>query len=146
MERDFTYIDDVTEGVVRIMNKVPTENAAWKSEKPDPGTSKAPYRIYNIGNNRPVKLMDFIAAIEEALGQKAVKEFLPLQLGDVAKTYADVDDLIRDVGFKPSTSINSGIRKFVEWYLAYYKIRALSPICPHLSHFVQRRQTEQPNE
>ncbi|PJC73909.1 MAG: capsular biosynthesis protein CpsI [Syntrophobacterales bacterium CG_4_8_14_3_um_filter_49_14] len=146
MERDFTYIDDVTEGVVRIMDKVPTENAAWKSEKPDPGTSKAPYRIYNIGNNRPVKLMDFIAAIEEALGQKAVKEFLPLQLGDVAKTYADVDDLIRDVGFKPSTSINSGIRKFVEWYLAYYKIRALSPICPHLSHFVQRRQTEQPNE
>jgi UDP-glucuronate 4-epimerase len=121
MQRDFTYIDDIIEGVVRVMDKIPVPDPDWKGEDPDPGTSPSPYRLFNIGNNNPVELMDFIEAIERALGKNAVKEFLPLQPGDVPATYADVDDLIEVVGFKPETSIFKGIEKFVEWYIDYYK-------------------------
>ena len=120
MQRDFTYIDDIIEGVVRIMARPAEPNAAWRSEHPDPGTSYAPYRIYNIGNNNPVELLEFIAVIENALGRKARKEFMALQAGDVPATYADVDDLIEDVGFKPQTPIADGIQRFIEWYRAYY--------------------------
>jgi UDP-glucuronate 4-epimerase len=120
MQRDFTYIDDIIEGVVRVMDKIPVPDPDWKGEDPDPGTSPSPYRLFNIGNNNPVELMDFIEAIERALGKDAVKEFLPLQPGDVPATYADVDDLIEEVGFKPETSIFEGIEKFIEWYLDYY--------------------------
>ncbi len=121
MQRDFTYIDDIIEGVVRVMDKIPVPDPDWKGEDPDPGTSPSPYRLFNIGNNNPVELMDFIEAIERALGKNAVKEFLPLQPGDVPATYADVDDLIEVVGFKPETSIFKGIEKFIEWYIDYYK-------------------------
>jgi UDP-glucuronate 4-epimerase len=120
MQRDFTYVDDIIEGVVRVMDKIPEPNPDWKGETPDPGTSPSPYRLFNIGNNNPVELMDFIEAIESALGKNAKKEFLPLQPGDVPATYADVDDLIESVGFKPETSIFKGIEKFIEWYLDYY--------------------------
>lgn len=122
MERDFTYIDDIIEGVVRVMNNPPAANEDWDRLNPDPGTSYAPFKVYNIGNNKPVQLMEFIETIERKLGKVAKKEFLPLQAGDVPKTYADVDDLIRDVGFKPDTSIDEGIEKFVEWYREYYGI------------------------
>ncbi len=101
MQRDFTYIDDIIEGVVRVTDKIPVPDPDWKGDAPDPGTSPSPYRLFNIGNNNPVELMDFIEAIERALGKDAVKEFLPLQLGDVPETYADVDDLIEGVVFKP---------------------------------------------
>ena len=120
MERDFTYIDDIIEGVVRVISNPPEPNADFDRSNPDPGSSCAPYKVYNIGNNTPVKLMDFIETLEKHLGKKAKKEFLPLQAGDVPKTYADVDDLIKDVGFKPNTSIDEGIGKFVEWYREYY--------------------------
>lgn len=123
MKRDFTYIDDIIEGVVRLIDKIPEPNPNWSGDKPDPGTSYAPYRLYNIGNNQPVELMRFIETIERALGKEAVKEFLPLQAGDVPQTYADVDDLMRDVGFKPSTTIEEGIAKFVEWYKDYYGVK-----------------------
>lgn len=119
MERDFTYIDDIVEGIVRIMNHLPKPNSKW-SDNPDASSRNAPYNIYNIGSNTPVKLMDFIAAIENKLGVKAKKEYLPLQSGDVLQTYADIDDLIKDVGYKPSTSIEEGIRKFIDWYKDYY--------------------------
>lgn len=122
MERDFTYIDDIVEGVIRVMKKVPKSNKHWSSKNPDPGTSFCPYKIYNIGNNTPVKLTKFINVLEHCLGKKAKKKFLPLQPGDVPKTYADVDDLVKDVGFKPATPIEVGIKKFVEWYKEYYKI------------------------
>ncbi|MCQ1528265.1 NAD-dependent epimerase [Lutispora saccharofermentans] len=121
MKRDFTYIDDIVEGVVSLLNKPPKPNKEWNMHMADPGTSSAPYRIYNIGNNRPVDLMEFIETIEEKIGKKAKKEFLPLQDGDVPMTYAEVDDLIKDVGFKPETNINIGIGKFVEWYKEYYQ-------------------------
>lgn len=120
MERDFTYIDDIIEGMVRLLEKIPSPNPEWTGGTPDPGTSPCRYRIYNIGNNNPVPLMDFVEAIELALGKKAVKEFLPLQPGDVPATYADVNDLVEEVGFKPKTSITEGIEKFIEWYLDYY--------------------------
>jgi UDP-glucuronate 4-epimerase len=120
MKRDFTYIDDIVEGVVRVMKTRPDPNPAWSGDSPDPGTSYARYKIYNIGNNQPVELLDFIGAIESALGKTAIKNFMDLQPGDVPATYADVDDLIRDVGFKPETSIAEGIGKFVEWYKDYY--------------------------
>lgn len=120
MRRDFTYIDDIVEGVVRVMNKAPTPNPNWSGDKPDPATSYAPYKVYNIGNNNPVELLKFIEVLEECLGKKAVKNLLPIQTGDVPATYADVDDLISDVGFKPSTSIEQGIEKFVKWYQTYY--------------------------
>jgi UDP-glucuronate 4-epimerase len=122
MKRDFTYIDDIVEGVVRVMRNRPDPDPRWRGDDPDPGTSYAPYRIYNIGNNKPVELLDFIAAIEAALGKQAIKNFMPMQPGDVPATYADVDDLISDVGFKPDTPIDEGIEKFVQWYKRYYAI------------------------
>lgn len=119
MKRDFTYIDDIVEGVVRLLNNPPKENSEWDKVAADPGTSNAPYKVYNIGNNKPVELMEFIGAIEEKIGKVAIKEYLPLQDGDVPMTYADVDNLIEDVGFRPDTSINLGIGKFVDWYKEY---------------------------
>jgi len=116
MKRDFTYIDDIIEGIVRVMELIPEPNTNWSGDSPDPGTSFASYKIYNIGNNNPVELMRFIEAIEDTLGMKAEKNLLPIQPGDVPATFADVDDLIKDVGFKPATPIEEGIRKFVEWY------------------------------
>jgi UDP-glucuronate 4-epimerase len=121
MKRDFTYVDDIVEGITRLVPTIPTPNASWSGLKPDPATSFAPYRLYNIGNNKPVELLHFIGVIEEKLGKKAVKNLLPLQEGDVPETFADVDDLIRDVGFKPATSIEEGIGKFIDWYKQYYK-------------------------
>jgi len=120
MKRDFTYIDDIIEGVVRLLNNPPKENKSWDKQAADPGTSCAPYKLYNIGNNNPVELMEFIETIEQKIGKKANKLYLPMQEGDVPETYADVDDLIRDIGFKPSTSISKGIDEFVEWYKMYY--------------------------
>lgn len=122
MRRDFTYIDDIVEGVVRVINAVPKPNPKWSGDAPDPGTSYKPYRIFNIGNNNPVELTQFIAAIENALGKKAEKELMDIQPGDVAETYANIDDLYNAVGFKPETSIEQGIEKFIEWYRSYYKI------------------------
>ncbi|MFO7988640.1 MAG: NAD-dependent epimerase [Thermodesulfobacteriota bacterium] len=122
MQRDFTYIDDIVEGVVRVMDRIPQANPDWSSDRPDPSSSCVPYRLYNIGNNQPVALMDFITAIETALGKKAIIEFLPLQPGDVPATYADLSDLMADTGFKPSTPVPEGIQKFVDWYRAYYGI------------------------
>lgn len=122
MKRDFTYIDDIIEGVVRVMAKRPDPDPQWSGDDPDPGTSYAPYRIYNIGNNRPEQLMRFIAELEEVLGKEAKKEFLDLQPGDVPATCADIDDLYDAVGFKPVTPIETGIRRFVEWYRDYYGV------------------------
>ena len=122
MQRDFTYIDDIVEGVIRVADKVAEADPGWSGDLPDPGTSPAPYRIYNIGNNNPVELMRFIEVLEEALGKKAKKNLLPIQPGDVPATYADVDDLMRDVGFKPSIPIEEGVRRFVEWYKGYYRL------------------------
>jgi len=120
MTRDFTYIDDIIEGVARIMKKIPEPDPKWSGNNPDPGTSYAKYRIYNIGNNNPVELIKFIEAIEDTLGKKAEKEFLDLQPGDVVSTYADVDDLMKDVGFRPQTPLETGIKRFVKWYTEYY--------------------------
>jgi len=118
--RDFTYIDDIVEGVVRVLDTIATPDREWSSDEPDPGTSSAPYRLYNIGNNRPVELMKYIATLEECLGRKAELNLLPLQPGDVPDTYADVEDLVRDVGYRPQTPIEEGVRRFVEWYRTYY--------------------------
>ncbi len=126
MQRDFTYIDDIIEGVVRVMANLPQPNPEWSGNHPDPGTSYAPYKIYNIGNNNPVELMTFVKAIEEALGITAEKEFLDLQAGDVPATYADVEDLMQDVGFKPATPIKVGIERFVAWYRDYYENKTLT--------------------
>jgi UDP-glucuronate 4-epimerase len=120
MKRDFTYIDDIVEGVVRVIDRVPVPDPSWTGDAPDSATSYAPYRIYNIGNNNTVELMRFIEVLEECLGKKAEKNFLPMQAGDVPATYADVDDLTRDVGFRPSTSIEDGLKRFVDWYRSYY--------------------------
>jgi UDP-glucuronate 4-epimerase len=122
MQRDFTYIDDIVEGVVRVMDRVAAPNPDWSGDEPDSATSYAPYKLYNIGNNDPVELMRYIEVLEQCLGKKAEKNLLPIQAGDVPATYADVDDLINDVGFKPATTIEEGIKKFVEWYKEYYKI------------------------
>jgi len=122
MERDFTYIDDIIEGVVRVTLHTASPNPDWDASRPDPGTSPAPYRIYNIGNNNSVSLLRFIEAIETALGKKAIKEFLPMQPGDVPATRANVDDLMADVGFAPNTSIEVGIAQFIQWYSEYYKV------------------------
>lgn len=121
MQRDFTYIDDITEGVFRITDKIPKPDPHWRGDCPDPATSFAPYKIYNIGNNNPVDLIEFINILEIELGKTARKQMLPLQPGDVPATYADVDDLMADVGFRPATSINDGIRHFVAWYREYYR-------------------------
>jgi UDP-glucuronate 4-epimerase len=123
MKRDFTYVDDIVEGIIRLIPKSPEGNKEWGGMSPDPATSFAPYKIYNIGNNSPVELLHFIEVLEDKLGKKAVKNFLPLQEGDVPETYADVDDLMRDVDFKPSTSIETGIGNFVTWYKDYYKTK-----------------------
>lgn len=120
MIRDFTYIDDIIEGVVRVLDNPAAPNPAWDGQQPDPATSYAPYRVYNIGNNNPVKLMDFIEAIEKALGKKAIKNMMEMQPGDVPSTCADVSALQNDLGFKPDTSVEEGIQKFVDWYREYY--------------------------
>ncbi|NMA84150.1 MAG: NAD-dependent epimerase [Epulopiscium sp.] len=122
MERDFTYIDDIVEGIVKLIDKAPTDNKDWDESKDDLSTSFAPYKIYNIGNNNPVQLMRFINALESALGKKAEKVYMDMQPGDVLRTYADVSDLERDINFKPSTSIEEGLQKFVDWYEEYYSI------------------------
>ncbi len=122
MRRDFTYIDDIIEGVIRVLDKTPEPNPNYSEFDSDPGTSSAPYKIYNIGNNKPVELMHFIEALEAALGKKASKNMLPMQPGDVPETYADIDDLEKDTGFKPNTPIEVGISRFIEWYRSYYKI------------------------
>ena len=122
MRRDFTYIDDIVEGTVRASLRIPEADPAWSGAAPDPGTSVCPYRIYNIGNNKSVELLDYIEALEKALGKKARKIMLPMQPGDVPETYADVADLIRDVGFRPNTPIERGISHFVSWYKAYYGV------------------------
>ncbi len=122
MMRDFTYIDDIVEGISRLIRKAPQPNSNWDSMSPDPGTSSAPYRVYNIGNNNPVGLEHFINTLDNNLGKKATKKYVEMQSGDVPKTYADVDDLIREAGYKPRTSVEEGIKKFVEWYRSYYKI------------------------
>ncbi|EMF80974.1 3-beta hydroxysteroid dehydrogenase/isomerase family protein [Leptospira weilii serovar Topaz str. LT2116] len=118
--RDFTYVEDIVEGVIRASDKIASPNPNWSSKKPDPATSSAPYRIYNIGNNNPIKLSEYIEAIEECLDKKAIKELLPLQMGDVPDTFADVSDLEHDLGFKPLISVKQGIRNFINWYLEYY--------------------------
>jgi UDP-glucuronate 4-epimerase len=120
MRRDFTFIDDIVEGVVRVADRAPQPNSSWNGAAPDPGSSRAPYKIYNIGNHQPVELLDFISTLEQCLGKKAIQNRLPMQPGDVLETYANVDDLRRDVGFEPSTPIASGITRFVEWYREYY--------------------------
>ncbi len=120
--RDFTYIDDIVEGVIRVLDKIPAPNSKCESNKPDPSTSQAPYRIYNIGNNQPVELLKFIEVIEKNLGKKAQMNLMPLQPGDVPETFADIDDLMHDVGFKPDTSIEEGVGQFVKWYREYYKV------------------------
>ncbi|MBX3301107.1 MAG: NAD-dependent epimerase [Nitrospira sp.] len=122
MQRDFTYVDDIVEGIIRTLDHPATANAAWSGEKPDPGTSSAPARIYNIGNHQPVELLHFIDVLENALGKKAEKRLMPLQPGDVPATYADIDDLTNDVGFKPTTPIEVGIPRFVKWYREFYRI------------------------
>ncbi len=122
MERDFTYIDDIVEGVYRVINKVPVANPEWSGDNPDPATSYCPYRIYNIGNNNKEKLMRYIEVLEDALGKKAEKNFLPMQPGDVPATWADVDDLVKELGYKPDTTLEYGIGKFVEWYRGYYNV------------------------
>jgi UDP-glucuronate 4-epimerase len=120
MKRDFTYIDDIVEGVVRVMGRPPQPNQSWDAHRPDPGTSNTAYKIYNIGNNQPVELTEFIAAIEAAVGKTARKEMREMQAGDVPATYADIEDLARDVGFRPDTPLEVGIRRFVEWFRDYY--------------------------
>ena len=122
MRRDFTYVDDIVQGVVRVADRVAAPNPDWDAAAPDPGTSPAPYRVYNIGNHTPVELDHFIGAIEAALGKKAVRNYLPMQPGDVAATSADVEDLRRDVGFAPATPIETGIARFIAWYREYYKV------------------------
>jgi UDP-glucuronate 4-epimerase len=119
--RDFTYIDDIVEGMIRILDRPATPNPNWSSDNPDPGTSKAPWRVYNIGNNRPINLMNFIGALEKVLGSKAKKEFLPIQSGDVPDTWANVDDLIEQFDYKPNTVIEEGVSNFATWFRNYYK-------------------------
>ena len=120
MKRDFTYVDDIVEGVIRVTDRIPTGNPDWSGDSPDPGTSRSPYRLYNIGNSQPVSLLTFIETLEKKLGKTAQKNFLPLQPGDVPATYADVTDLTNDVGFAPSTPLDVGTERFVTWYRAFY--------------------------
>src|SRR4030067_1232572 len=122
MKRDFTYIDDIVDGIIKLIPIIPEPNPNWNGDNPDSATSFAPYKLYNIGNNQPVELLRFIEVIEEILGKKAIKNFMSIQPGDVPATYADVDDLIEAVGFKPNTPIETGIGKFIKWFSTYYKI------------------------
>lgn len=121
MRRDFTYIDDIVEGVARLMLKIPEPNPDWDGRRPDPASSPAPYRIYNIGNNQSVELEEYISAMEEAIGRPAIRNYVDMQPGDVLATFADIDDLVREVDFRPATDIRSGIARFVDWYKAYYR-------------------------
>lgn len=121
--RDFTYVGDIAQGVVRALDRVAQPNPDWNSDQPDPASSRAPYRIYNIGNQRPVELMHYIEVLEQCLGRKAEKNLLPLQIGDVPDTWADVEDLVADVGYRPNTSVEHGVRAFVDWYVDYYKVK-----------------------
>lgn len=122
MKRDFTYIDDIVTGVIKVLDHPPKGDSGWRGENPDPSRSQAPYRIYNIGNSSPVGLMDFIGAIEKSLGKEAKKSFLPIQPGDVPATWADVDDLVKDIGYAPSVTIQEGVENFVRWYLDFFNI------------------------
>ena len=122
MRRDFTYVDDIVDGIIKLIPKIPEPNPDWNGDNPDSATSFAPYKLYNIGNNQPVELLRFIEVLEDNLGKKGIKNFMPMQPGDVPATYADVDDLMTAVGFKPSTTIENGISRFVKWYKEYYKI------------------------
>lgn len=122
MARDFTYIDDIVEGIIRVIDHPPAGNPLWDAANPDPSDSRAPYKIYNIGNNSPVRLMEFIHAIEDELGVEAKKEMMPMQPGDVTTTYADVNDLVKDLNYKPDTSIKQGMKRFVDWYRKYYNV------------------------
>ncbi len=124
MKRDFSYIDDVIEGVTRVLGKIPQPDSAWDGNNPDPGTSYSGYKLYNIGNNSPISLLKFVQIIEDCLGRKAEKNYLPMQAGDIQATYADVDDLMADVGFRPSTPVEEGIRRFVDWYREYHQIKS----------------------
>jgi UDP-glucuronate 4-epimerase len=119
-QRDFTYVDDIAEGVIRASEHIAQPDPKWDSKSPDPATSFAPFRLYNIGNNRPVQLLRYIEVLEEALGKKAIKNFLPLQAGDVPDTFADIDDLVRDVGYRPATPVEVGVQRFVDWFCEYY--------------------------
>jgi UDP-glucuronate 4-epimerase len=119
-KRDFTFVDDIAEGVVRAAERIAQPDPKWNSDTPDPASSSAPFRLYNIGNHEPVQLMRYIEVIEECLGRKATKNFLPMQPGDVPETYADIDDLVRDVGYRPATPIETGVRRFVDWFCDYY--------------------------
>jgi UDP-glucuronate 4-epimerase len=123
-KRDFTYVEDIAEGVVRACDRIAQPDPGWNSDAPDPATSRAPFRIYNIGNNHPVELLRYIEVLEDCLGVKAQRNLMPLQPGDVPDTFADVQDLVRDVGYRPSTSVETGVARFVEWYLSYYKVTA----------------------
>lgn len=120
--RDFTYIDDIVEGVIRILDRPAFSNSQWSGDSPDPGSSSDPWRVYNIGNNNPVNLLDYILALEDALGMEAIKEFLPLQAGDIQSNQANVTNLVSQFGYKPSTKVIDGIRKFVDWYRDYFKV------------------------
>lgn len=121
-KRDFTFVEDIVEGVTRSLDNVATANADWDPANPDSATSSAPYRVYNIGNNSPVDLVRYIEVLEDKLGKKAIRNLLPLQAGDVPDTYADVSDLVRDVDYKPETTIEEGIGRFVDWYKEYYQV------------------------
>jgi UDP-glucuronate 4-epimerase len=120
--RDFTYIDDIIEGVVRVLDRVPEPNPDWSGDHPDSASSTAPYRLYNLGNNEPVELMHYIGVLEKCLGMEAEKNMLPMQPGDVQATYADIDDLVRDVGYRPATTVEDGLAQFVEWYRDFYGV------------------------
>ena len=122
MQRDFTYIDDIVEGVIRTLDRPAAPDPLWSGERPDPGTSSAPSRVYNIGNHQPVELLHFIEVLEKALGKKAEKKMMPLQPGDVPATYADIEDLTREIGSTPATSIEEGIPRFVKWYREFYRV------------------------
>lgn len=123
-KRDFTYVDDIVRGVIGAVDRIAAANTAWDSSDPDPATSRAPYRIYNIGNEKPVELLEYISILERCLRRTARKNLLPMQLGDVSESWADVTELAHDIGYKPTTSVDEGVAKFVEWYLTYYKVRA----------------------
>lgn len=122
MRRDFTYVDDVVEGILRVMDRIPVPDPGWNAAAPDPGSSRAPYRLYNLGNDQPVELLHLIDCLEAALGRKAEKRLLPMQPGDVPATWAEVDDLVRDIGFQPTTALEEGVRRFVAWYREFYGV------------------------
>ena len=121
MRRDFTYIDDIVNGVIKVLEKIPVKNPEWDNLKMDPASSSAPYALYNIGNQHPVTLMEYINAFETAIGKEAKKEYLPMQAGDVQETYSDMTEMINDFGYLPKTSVEEGVRKFIDWFKVYYE-------------------------